>query len=122
MIKVTDFRLFGLKKLLRKTVLLMKLSCLLILVTSLQLSAKTYSQEKVTLNLKTARFEKLFKEIEKQTEFRFVYSNLNFPAKYKVTINVANVPVVDVLDYAFKNTGLGFKMLNKKRITKNLLG
>ena len=114
--KITDFRLFGLKKLLLKTVLLMKLSCLLILVTSLQLSAKTYSQEKVTLNLKTARLEKLFKEIEKQTQFRFVYSNLNFSAKYKVTINVANVPVVDVLDYAFKNTSLGFKMLNKNLI------
>jgi hypothetical protein len=59
--KVTHFRLFELKKLLLKTILLMKLGCLLILVTSLQLSAKSYSQEKVTLNLKTARFEKLFK-------------------------------------------------------------
>src|SRR5687767_4640112 len=108
--KIKRFRLLGLKKLLRKPILLMKLSCLLVLVTSLQLSAKSYSQEKVTLNLKTARFEKLFKEIEKQTQFRFVYSNRNLSGKFKVTLNVANVPVVEVLDYAFKNTGLGFKI------------
>ena len=114
--KVTHFRLFELKKLLLKTILLMKLGCLLILVTSLQLSAKSFSQEKVTLHLKTARFEKLFKEIEKQTQFRFVYSNLNFSAKFKVTLNVANAPVGEVLDYAFKNTGLAFKMLNENLI------
>ena len=114
--KVTDCRPFAFKKFLLKTVLLMKLSCLLILAASLQLSAKSYSQEKVTLNLKTARFEKLFKEIEKQTQFRFVYSNLNFPAKFKVTLNMANAPVAAVLDHAFRNTGLGFKMLNENLI------
>jgi len=94
-----------------KTMLLMKLSCLIILATCLQVSARTFSQEKLTLDLKDVRLEKLFKEIEKKTDFRFVFSNNLITGNSRVSLDVTDASLREVLDIALENTGLHYKVL-----------
>ena len=53
---------------------IMKLLLVFMTVTSLTISAATYSQVKVTLNLKEVGVMELFKEIQKKTDFYFVYN------------------------------------------------
>jgi aminopeptidase-like protein len=68
----------------KKTLLVMRLSAI-ILLFSLHVSAGTYSQDKVTLNARNAALSKVLKSIEKQTTYRFVYSNEIVPTMESVS-------------------------------------
>jgi len=56
-----------------KTLLTMKMLFAFLFAFSLQSPARSYSQG-ITLKLKDAPLEKVFKLIEQQSKFRFVYS------------------------------------------------
>jgi len=75
---------------LKKPILIMKLTAALILYFNLHLFATGFSQTKVTLQLGKTDFKKIISEIEKNSSYRFVFSERNIPLeKYK------NVSVVD---------------------------
>ena len=104
-----------------KSLLIMKLTALLILVASTQISAKAFSQEtKISLHLKDANLGKLFRAIEKKTEFRFVYSNNILPADKTVSIDVKNTPLSEILMTALYNTSLTYSSLENKLIIISL--
>ena len=108
MSKITPIRFTQWFKPIIKMTLLMKLSCLFIMVSCLQVSARTYSQEKFTLSFNDVKLEKALKEIEKKSDFRFVYSN-NFISKQgKISLSVKDASLNDVLDLMLKNTGLNY--------------
>ena len=86
----------------------MKLSCLFIVVSCLQVSARTYSQEKFTLSFNDVKLEKALKEIEKKSDFRFVYSNDFISKQSKVSLSVKDASLNEVLDLMLKNTGLNY--------------
>ena len=86
----------------------MKLSCLFIMVSCLQVSARTYSQEKFTLFFNNVKLEKALKEIEKKSDFRFVYSNSFISKQSKVSLSVKDASLNEVLDLMLKNTGLTY--------------
>jgi hypothetical protein len=59
-----------------KTLLIMKLTIFLTCLFSFQsFAGKLYSQEKISLNLENTSLKKIFKIIESQTSFRFVYKD-----------------------------------------------
>ena len=58
----------------KKTLLIMKISTLLLFL-ALHVSAKDYAQQKITLNVKNNSFISVLKTIEKQTTYRFFYSD-----------------------------------------------
>ena len=60
----------------RKFFLIMKLTTFFILAAVLQVSAKGYSQEKVSVNFENVRLDRALKEVERKSTFHFVYSNL----------------------------------------------
>ena len=111
MCKIRHFRSHEWLKPFIKTMLLMKLSCLIILATCLQVSAKTFSQDKITLDVKEVRLEKLFKEIEKKSDFRFVFSNNIISGNSRVSLAVTDASLREVLDIALENTGLHYRVL-----------
>jgi TonB-linked SusC/RagA family outer membrane protein len=89
----------------------MKLITLLMLAACLQISAAGYSQN-ISLSQKQVSLESVFKNIEKQTNYNFFYklellSNLN-----KVSIDVKNAPVTDVLDMVLKNQPVTYKIVD----------
>lgn len=104
------------KKCIRKTLLIMKLTTFFILITAVQVSAKGYSQEKVTVNFENVRLDKALKVVEKKSSFHFVYSNLILNDKRKVTLKASNIPVRDLLEELLKNTGLIFRVMDNNLV------
>lgn len=97
-------------------ILLMKLAFLVVLVTCMQVSASVYSQKRFTLNLEDVKLAKLLKIIEKQSDYRFVYSNDLIPAETKVTVNVTDKPVEQVLNQALASTGLTYRVMSDRLV------
>ena len=85
-----------------KRMLIMKLMTLFLSVIFLQVNAGVYS-ENVTISLKNAPIEKVFKEIQKQTGYHFFYNEKLLKDAKKITITVKDVPVQTVLQLCFKD-------------------
>jgi TonB-linked SusC/RagA family outer membrane protein len=100
-----------------KVLLFMKLTIAILLISLVQVSAKGYSQSKITLKLTNAELTKVLLQIEKKSNFRFLYNDdaisLTNP---KVDVNVANTPVTEVLNSLFAGTNLTYKVLNNNLI------
>lgn len=99
-----------------KAILLMKLAFLLTLVTCMQVSASVFSQKRFTLDLEDVKLAKLLKIIEKQSDYRFVYSNDMIAADTKVTVSVTDKTVEQVLALALNSTGLTFRVMSDKLV------
>lgn len=97
-----------------KTMLLMKLSFVIILIASLQVSANTFSQDKITVDFKNERLDKALKEVEQKSDYRFVYSSLRIPREIRITFRGHDLPVKEVLDALLANTGLGYQLMENK--------
>jgi len=116
-IKMTDeeYKYPHVTKLLR----VMKITCLLLMVLLVQVSASTYSQSaKLTLNLKNVTLSELFSEIEKTTEFRFFYDNSELDLSIRKTLNVEDSKIEEVLDNLFKGSEISYEILDRYIIIK----
>lgn len=91
-----------------KTLRVMKITAFILLVTCIQVSAKGWSQDRITLNLKNAPLEKVFTEIRKQTSYDFFYRDDLLRNTPKVTISVKDADLNEVLDSCFKNQPLTY--------------
>lgn len=95
----------------------MKLSILLLLVTFFSLKANdSYAQRtKITLNLHNITVGQLIDEIERSTEFQFVYKIEDVDLARIVSVNADNERIDDILNQVFGNTRTTFN-LNDRRI------
>ena len=94
----------------------MKLTTFLIFINLLQVSAIGYSQkEKLSLKLKSASLKEMFVAIERQTNYTFLYRD-DVLDKQLVTINASGVPLAEILDNTFKNTGSTYRFLDNNLI------
>jgi len=94
-----------------KSILIMKLTLILLLFFNLHVVADGYSQTTVTLNLKAADFKKIISSIEKQSIYHFVYSERKIPVIGKMDINVKNEEVSKLLDELMANSGFKYSEL-----------
>lgn len=92
--------------------LLMKLSVVLLLATCLHASASGLGQ-KVTINTKNAPIAKVFKEIEKQTGYSFVYARQQLVNARPVTVSVVNEDLDIVLQELFEGLPLTYTLSGK---------
>jgi TonB-linked SusC/RagA family outer membrane protein len=100
-----------------KVIMFMKLTVFLTVFACLHVSAKIYSQDtKVSLKLKSVSIQHLFNAIEKKTAYRFAFSNDIIPQNMKVSIDVQNTPVSEVLSHALDRSNLDFRMLENGMI------
>ena len=89
----------------------MKLTFVFLTAFLLNVSAKS-SAQKVTLNVKNVTLDKLFREIEKQTGYGFLYTKKMVKDAGRVTLDVKNEPVNDVLHYCFSKLPLNYTIEN----------
>lgn len=89
-------------KLLRQISLIMRLSAILLLVGTLHASAEGVAQ-KISLKAKKMPVQKVFKEIEKQSGFHFIYAKEQVAAMKPVDIYVTGSDLKIVLDIVFSN-------------------
>ncbi|MBC7947218.1 MAG: TonB-dependent receptor [Chitinophagaceae bacterium] len=95
-----------------KCLLMMKFTVLLIVAFSLQSFARGYGQDNISLQLERVHLKKVFKAIEEQGAFRFVYKDDILPKDQKVSINVENASIDDVLKRILQNTALTYRKLS----------
>ena len=79
--------------------------CILVLSLS-SVTASTFSQVRVSIDVKNATLKEVFKEITKLTGYEFVYSNNEIERIGKVSLNVSNKDLKDVLAECLKGTQL----------------
>lgn len=94
----------------------MKMTIALILVATLQAIAGNVDAQFVTLQMRQAELPKVFKAIEKQSPYRFLY-NYNLPAlQKKVDVAVSGETVVHFLDNLLNGTGINYKVLENNLV------
>ncbi|MES2653779.1 MAG: SusC/RagA family TonB-linked outer membrane protein [Bacteroidota bacterium] len=81
----------------------------------LQVCATSYAQS-ITINRKSASLIEIFKDIRKQTDYDFIYSDKQLSTAKNVSIIVTNASVKQVLDKCFENQLLTYR-INDKTIT-----
>lgn len=89
----------------------MKLTIILIVALNFQTLANVYSQTKVSLNLRSADFHKVASEIEKQTIYRFVFSDRKIPSGKYANLNFANKDVLELVNELLRGTSFTYKQL-----------
>ncbi|HEY6503237.1 MAG TPA: TonB-dependent receptor [Chitinophagaceae bacterium] len=91
---------------------IMKLTMLFLTIACLQVSAKTFSQDKISLRMKTAELKKVLFAIEKNSSYRFLFDEDVIKGKALVSIEVKDAGINDVLSLIFANTGISYRILN----------
>ena len=95
----------------KKLLLFMKLTTLIILFACLQVSAKGFTQNKITLKLKAANFKNALEQIEKKAGVRFLYNDALFNEDQKVDVNANNQYLTEVLNDLFAGTTVKYKLM-----------
>ena len=101
---------------LSKTLLFMKMTVLLILLTTLQAVAGDANAQIVTIQMNQVFMPTVFKAIEKQSEFRFLYNYDLAALQKKVNVNLEGKTVPTLLDNILLGTGLIYKLLENNLI------
>lgn len=98
---------------LKKSLRVMKLTCLLLLVGILHVSAGVRAQEgAISLNVKDASVTEVFDLIEQSSNYTFMYNNELIANLNKVSISGANKPITEILNICLKNSGLSWKLID----------
>jgi TonB-linked SusC/RagA family outer membrane protein len=100
----------------KKALLIMKLTFLLMFVAVLQVSARVSGQGRVSLSLKQVEISKALNSIEKQGDFRFLYNSRLNTIRKKISIDIKDKDINEALTTLFNGTDLRFKILENNLI------
>jgi TonB-dependent starch-binding outer membrane protein SusC len=104
-----------------KTLLVMKLTIILLTAAFLNVHATGLSQS-VTFSGKDVALEKVLNVVEKQTGYVFFYSTSVLKEARTITINAEDVPIEDFLQQVFKEQPLTFSIENKAIVISRKVG
>ncbi len=100
---------------LNKYFLIMRLTWVLILILSLPTSASVWSQT-LSVKLKNSTLQELFQSIEKSSNYRFFYNNDDVDVNQRISVDVEEETVGNILEKAFNGLPYSFKELENKLI------
>lgn len=87
------------------------------IVLALFFSITLYAQEqRVTVKVRNASLKDVFKQIEKQTTYRFSYRDVVVDDRNDITMSKDNASVSSVLDIVFKERDLDYKIVSSRMI------
>jgi hypothetical protein len=95
-----------------KTLLVVKLTIILLTVAALHVSAKGTSQT-VTFSGREVPLEKVFKAIRQQTDYVVFFDYSALEGLKPITVDVKNTPLKDFLDQALRGQSLGYYIKKK---------
>jgi TonB-linked SusC/RagA family outer membrane protein len=98
-------------RLVKKTLLVMKLTTLLILLGCLHLSAAVLGQN-INLSERNVSLETIFNKLEKQSGYTFFYNLDLIRQSDNVTVNVSNGTLTDALEQCFKGLPLHYSFVD----------
>lgn len=96
----------------------MKLCFIIVLVASLQVSAKGYSQgnDTYSLNFKNTKLHNALSKIERKLDYRILYSDDIVPVDRRVNLDVKEASLSDILNNLLMGTNLEYKKLENRLI------
>ena len=96
----------------KQIILTMKITLFLLLFVTFQAYCENgYSQSaKISIPRSTLKVSELLSKIESQTDYLFVYNKQTVDVKRVVNVSADNQPVSEILDRAFKGTGIRYVM------------
>ncbi|MEN8249101.1 MAG: TonB-dependent receptor [Bacteroidota bacterium] len=101
----------------KKLLLTMKLTIVLLLLGLMQVSATVYSQAtKFNLKLEKQQVADVLKEIEENSNFRFFYLREQVDVEKVISINSNENTVEEILTAIFKDEGINYKVLENDLI------
>ncbi len=101
----------------KKLFLIMKLTWFLTLILTINASASLWSQTtKMNVKLTNSTIQELFRQIEENSEYRFFYNNDDIDVSERVSIDLQNKSVGDILTTAFTDLPYSFKEVNNNLI------
>ncbi|MEO5995051.1 MAG: TonB-dependent receptor [Chitinophagaceae bacterium] len=98
--------------------LLISFTVIFLFAICLNARAKGFSQQ-VSISERDVTLEKVFKEINRQTGYTFVYTESLLTKGKKVSISLRNASLEQVLDVCFKDQPITYTLLNKRVIIKD---
>lgn len=100
---------------LQKVLRIMKLTVFLLLLSVISVFAsKSYSQTQVlNLDMKNSTVKEVLRNIEKQSEFVFMYSEKLIDVNCEVSVNMRNQKINEVLDELFAGTDVRYKVKDR---------
>jgi TonB-linked SusC/RagA family outer membrane protein len=110
---------------LKKPLIFMKLTLALILLFNFQLLANSFGQNRITLSLKSAGFKQILVELEKNSSYRFTFSERKIPTKQYTNINVVGIDIFVFLERLLDQSEFTFQKLPNNLIAitaKDLVG
>lgn len=100
---------------LQRMIRIMKLTALFFLAALMHVTASVYSQNKLlTLKEKNIPMESVLKEIEKQSEFFFLYNNKQINDQQKIDIDVTDKLIGDVLKTMLEGTSIHYLIKDRQ--------
>jgi TonB-dependent starch-binding outer membrane protein SusC len=106
----------GMRLLTSKMLLIMKITAFLLLVACLQVSAKSYSQ--ITIKEKNAPLTKLFRELQKQSGYDFLYSATLIKDAGTSTVELHDVSLQQAIEECLKGKQLTYTIVEKTVIIR----
>ena len=95
----------------------MRLTAVLLLAACMEIQTRGYTQT-VTLSLRNTSLERVFKEVNKQTGYSFIYTRELLADAGKVSIDLKDASLQQVLDDIFKEQPLTYSIQDKFIIIK----
>jgi TonB-linked SusC/RagA family outer membrane protein len=96
----------------------MQLTGIIMLACCLQVSAAAFGQ-KITIQHKDLTLREVFRDIRRQTGYNFLYSDKTIPGGDRVSLDVRDADVQQVLNMAFAGKPLTYTIENKVIIVKS---
>ncbi|MCL3780108.1 SusC/RagA family TonB-linked outer membrane protein [Prolixibacteraceae bacterium JC049] len=97
----------------RKTILVMRLTCIFMLLGLLKLSASGFAQHaKLNMNLKNATLQQVFTNIEEQSDYVFFYKIDQVELKRNVDYRCENREINQILNDLFIDSNLTYKVVD----------
>ena len=102
--------------LIKNSLLIIKLTLLLILSGMFPASARVSGQNKISLKLEQVQIRQAFSLIEKQSDYRFLYNNQLKDLQQKISIEFTNAEITEVLNKMLGGSDLTYKILQNNLI------
>lgn len=98
-----------------KVLRIMKMTTFLLLVgASCAFSSVSYSQGRISVRMTNGTLPDLFSQIKLQSDWRIFYKDELISADQKVTLNVKDKDIREVLDLALQHTRLTYRIIKKQ--------
>ncbi|MCL3780955.1 SusC/RagA family TonB-linked outer membrane protein [Prolixibacteraceae bacterium JC049] len=107
------------KTVVSKTMLIMRLTLYLVLLSVISSVANTYSQNaRLTVKMKNSRMSEVFDNIEEQSDFYFFYNRNMFDDNHRVSVNYSGDNINEVLKQIFVDQNVKYEIVDKNIIIK----